>query len=302
MSVRLLLTGANGFVGSAIGRAAAVAGWSVTGLVRRPVESLPNARICDYSRAALTAVIQELDPQYVAHAAGAASVGGSLADPDADFAGSVSLTQRLLESIRKSARRPALLYISSAAVYGNPVSLPVAEDAALRPISPYGFHKMMCERLIEEYASWFGQPGLCVRAFSLMGEAQRRLLVWDVFRRAMAGGTVTLSGTGEESRDYLHVEDLARLLLEAATRREQEFEVLNLSSGRATTVREVAERILVATGKPGPLKFTGEVRAGDPKEWRADITRLKKRLGPLVLPAFEERLAQLVKAWRAKGA
>lgn len=299
MSVRVLVTGANGFVGSALARVASAAGFSVMGLVRRPVGGLAPVRVCDYSSNSLRELLEEASPDFIAHAAGSASVAGSLADPGADFASSVALTQRLLEAIRASRVRAKLVYMSSAAVYGNPASLPVAESAPLAPISPYGFHKLVCERLIEEYCSCFGLEALCVRGFSLLGEAQRRLLAWDIFEKSRTGGSVILSGTGNESRDYLHIDDFARLLWQAVARHEGGFRALNVASGRATTVREVAERVLAAAGSPGPLRFNGEARPGDPKEWRADLARLEQLVGPLALPAFEARLEQVVRAWIA---
>jgi UDP-glucose 4-epimerase len=293
----VVVTGANGFVGSAISRQAMREGWTVVGVVRR-APAAGGARVCDYSVEALRALLVEVDPALVVHAAGAASVAASVENPDADFHASVALTQRVLEGVRRSGRRPLLVYASSAAVYGNPASLPVGEDAPLRPISPYGFHKMMCERLIEEYAAWYGQPGLSLRAFSLLGEAQRRLLIWDVFQKARAGD-VTLAGTGEESRDYLYIDDYARLMLAAARRHPGGFEVLNGASGRSVTVREVAQRILELTRSTGALAFNGQVRPGDPKEWRADVSRLAERVGPLELASFEKRLAQIVRVWSA---
>jgi len=299
VSLRVLVTGANGFVGSALLRAAAAQGWTAVGLVRRPIAGAAGVRVCDYSVGALQQLVAELKPDCIAHAAGSASVAGSLADPGADFASSVALTQRLLEAVRASGARARLVYMSSAAVYGNPASLPVAESAPLAPISPYGFHKLVCERLFEEYAACYGQSALCVRAFSLLGEGQRRLLVWDVFDKARGGGAVELGGTGGESRDYLHVDDFAPLLWRAAVRHEDGFRALNVASGRAVTVREVAERVLAAAGSRGPLRFSGLARAGDPREWRADVSCLEQLIGPLALPAFQERLGQVVRAWSA---
>lgn len=298
MSKRVMITGANGFVGSALARAAQVNGWIVTGLVRRRVDELPGSRMCDYSVEGLRDLIAEGKPDFIAHAAGAASVGASISDPAGDFASSVGLTQRLLEAVRKSGHRPRLLYASSAAVYGNPASLPVAEDAALAPISPYGFHKLLCERLFEEYAACFGHTALCARAFSLLGEAQRRLLVWDIFSKARTSGDVELGGTGEESRDYLHVDDFARLCWLVAERSIRGFVPVNIASGRAVSVRQVAEGVIACVGNGNIVRFTGVVRPGDPKEWRADLSRLAELCGKPEFPAFEVRLAQVVRAWR----
>ena len=299
MTPRALVTGANGFVGSALARAARAQGWSVTALVRRPVPGLAGVRACDYSTSSLAEALKETKPEFIAHAAGSASVAGSLEDPAADFTSSVALTQRLLEAIRQSGVRAKLVFMSSAAVYGNPASLPIAETAPPAPISPYGFHKLACERLVEEYAACFGQAALCARAFSLLGEGQRRLLVWDIFRKASAGGPVVLAGTGDESRDYLHIDDFARLLWQAAAAQRGSFGILNIASGRAIRVREVAESVFTFTGTQGTPRFSGEARAGDPKEWRADTSRLGQLVGPAALPTFEQRLEQVVRAWSA---
>src|SRR5689334_24629851 len=104
----------------------------------------------------LVNVIREFGPDVVVNASGTASVGASVEDPLHDFQGSVQTCADVLEAVRRSGSRPLVVIPSSAAVYGNPASLPISEDAELRPISPYGFHKAACELLAREYAECFG--------------------------------------------------------------------------------------------------------------------------------------------------
>src|SRR5258706_2499172 len=201
-AARALVTGANGFVGSALLRAAPAAGIEARPITRRDT---------DYSPRSIAALVDEARADFVFHGAGSASVAASMQDPAADFASSVALFERVLEGVRLSGRRPRVIFPSSAAVYGDALQQPIGEEASLAPISAYGFHKVMCERLAAEYAACFGVPAVVLRIFSLFGSAQRRLLVWELFRQFRESPEVALAGTGDEERDYLHVDDCGAL-------------------------------------------------------------------------------------------
>ena len=85
---------------------------------------------------------------------------------------------------------------ASAAVYGNPSTLPVNETAELRPISPYGFHKIACELLAREAAQCFDQDVLICRFFSVFGRKQHRLLVWELYQQLVGSDdAISLDGT-----------------------------------------------------------------------------------------------------------
>src|SRR5262249_48327157 len=153
-------------------------------------------------------VIRDFAPDVLLHAAGTASVGGSLRAPFDDLRAALLTWANVLEGVRVSQHRPLLIFPSSAAVYGEVTELPVREDMPVQPISPYGFHKVMCELLAREYAECFDLSIVVCRLFSVFGVDQRRLLVWESFERLSdAEGPAWLEGTGEESRDYLAVED-----------------------------------------------------------------------------------------------
>jgi UDP-glucose 4-epimerase len=286
--VRALVTGANGFVGSALMRAAAIAGFEAAAVTRRDT---------DYSPRSVAALMDSSRADVVFHSAGSASVAASIADPASDFASSVTLTEQLLEGIRLSGCRPRIAVISSAAVYGNPVSLPVGEDAPVAPISPYGHHKAMCEQLLREYAVSYGMPGLALRAFSLFGAGQARLLAWEIYRQTKDSASVVLRGTGDEERDYLHVDDFAALAWRCASAAREPMTVLNLASGSSIRARDLAQKIGAALGVASRLRCENRPSAGDPAIWRADIRRLRGLLGELRLPPFEERLRQVVDEW-----
>src|SRR5687767_14331524 len=137
----------------------------------------------DFSSASLTRVIQEFAPEVVFHGAGTASVGASMAEPLIDLQGSALTCANVFEAVRQSGIKPLIVMPSSAAVYGNPQALPVNEEAIVQPISPYGFHKAICELLAREYAECFGLDFIICRFFSVFGAAQRRLLIWELHQQ-----------------------------------------------------------------------------------------------------------------------
>ena len=311
--MRILITGSRGFVGGGVGRFAARAGHEVLGVGRatQGPPSWPGAYAqADVISSDLAPLVRDFAPDAVVHAAGTASVGASFASPLDDLRAALLSFANTLDAVRRSGRAPVVLFPSSAAVYGRPAELPAREGhTPLNPISPYGFHKAACELLAREYAECFGARVTVCRLFSVFGEGQRRLLVWELYKQ-LAGPAreAWLEGTGAESRDYLHIDDAADALLrligrEAATAEggpgAGRLQVVNVASGEETNVLELAERVraLVAPGKE--VRCRALERPGDPQRWLADTTRLRA-LAPGWQPRpFAQRHAQCVAAWRA---
>ncbi len=276
----LLITGGNGFVGSAVARAWRSAGGTVIVIARSDLSS--RAGRVDHSVHAeslspevIAEAVNRFVPDVVLHAAGTASVASSLGDPAADFSASVGTLQAVLEGVRSSRHRPRVLYPSSAAVYGEPDSLPVHENAPIRPLSPYGHHKAIAELLAREYAVSFEVPVLVFRLFSLFGPHQRRLLVWELFQQFQHAERVTLRGTGDETRDFLHEDDLGTLLMGVLPKLREPYAILNLATGRATRVRELAELLSTICASPKQISFAGGSQIGNPVHWAADTRKLQ---------------------------
>jgi UDP-glucose 4-epimerase len=254
----------------------------------------------------LAAIIKDFAPELIFHGAGTASVSGSISAPLDDLRASAMTWANVLDSTRRSGLRPLLIFPSSAAVYGNPDRLPVDEDCTVAPISPYGFHKAACELLAREYAKCFGLSIIACRIFSVFGPAQRRLLVWELFEQMFGPSpTVWLQGDGEESRDYLHIDELSVAILALAQGRAKSTPVdvpdvitINVASGRQTRARDLAHQIRTLVGAEKEIRCRGIARPGDPKRWQANIAKLKvlaptRQSRPLV-----ESLARCIAEWR----
>ncbi len=209
-----------------------------------------------------------------------------------------------LEAVRRSGERPLVVFPSSAAVYGNPATLPVPETALVDPISPYGFHKAACEILAREYATCFGLSLLVCRLFSVFGFGQRRLLVWELFRQFDGPGTtVRLQGTGRESRDYLHTDDIGDALLHLCARPvvAGECALVNLASGLRTETLDLALRMKSLLGSTKDVVCRGESRRGHPDQWQADIGRLRA-LAPAWHPRdLSSSLQRCLNQWKVAG-
>jgi UDP-glucose 4-epimerase len=216
-------------------------------------------------------------PQVVFHAAGSGSVGYSFDDPLKDFEQNVASTARVLDFLRQRAPGAYFLLPSSAAVYGIQPPGPIRENVALSPVSPYGFHKVMAESLCRSMVENFGLSGAVIRYFSLYGPELRKQLLWDLAGKVLEQhDVVTLFGTGNETRDMLYVEDAARLALLLAQRHNPGLTIVNGGTGVASSVRDIAQTLIEKMDKRVTLKFSQEVRSGDPMHYQADIDNARE--------------------------
>jgi len=306
--VRILITGSSGFLGLTFGRISVQAGHEVMGLGRAPqasAEWLGDYRSSAVSTENLCTHVHEFQPEVIFHGAGTASVALSFTDPSADYDGSVQLFRQVLEAMRLAGSRALLFFPSSAAVYGNPESLPVAEDAPVRPISPYGFHKAICETIAREYAECFDLNVVSCRLFSVFGQLQQRLLVWELFRQLNGPeDSVTLEGTGTESRDFLEGKDAVKAML-ALTAGLQDaargFRAVNLAAGIETKISDLAFRMRDLVAPRKEIRFRGTVRKGDPLNWCADISLLKTLAPGWAATSLNEALSNCIADWQQRS-
>jgi UDP-glucose 4-epimerase len=206
----------------------------------------------------------------------------------------------VLEAIRRHAAECRVVLLSSAAVYGDASQSPTPETTPTAPISPYGFHKLICEFMLREYNQVFGIGGCSVRLFSAYGPGLRRQVIWDICRKASNGQPVLLDGTGSETRDFLYVDDIALGIARVIDKAAFGGECYNLASGVETSIRSLAQRVVLSLGTQNEIRFSGVVRDGDPHRWWADISRIKL-LGFHPSVAIDEGVGRYVDWFRRHG-
>jgi len=209
-------------------------------------------------------------PDLVIHCAGSASVAFSEAHPFEDFQRTVVSTGALLAWLRECAPAARLVLPSSAAVYGEVATLPIAETVPPRPASLYGSHKLASETLVTDYARMAGLRVVIVRFFSLYGPGLRKQLFWDACQK-FSRGVTEFSGTGDELRDWLHVEDAGALIELAASKASPVAPVVNGGSGQGARVRDALAQLATAFAAQPTPHFSGLPRRGDPLAYVADI-------------------------------
>jgi len=306
---RWWVTGARGFIGQQVVRLLHAQGAAVAGLghgswpqAEAEAVGLQLWRNGEVSADNLDALAAAHGlPWAVVHLAGGSAVGPSFEQPAEDFRRSVVAAHALAEWLRLRSPGTRVVMASSAAVYGAGHDAPIAEAAACQPFSPYGYHKRMAELTLEGYARNFGLPVAIVRLFSVYGPGLQKQLLWDACNRlARAPAQLDLGGTGQESRDWLHVQDGARLLVAAAESASTAPWVVNGGTGVAVSVAQVAQALTRAMGSDGQVRFSGHSRSGDPQQLVADVGRLTA-MGFTPQVSWQAGIGDYVRWFRGRG-
>jgi UDP-glucose 4-epimerase len=269
----------SGFIGRALARHFTKQQYKVYGIDRIPSENAPLADLQHYEQIELpsqhmTKLLANWQPDVLIHCAGRASVPAAMQDPHADYMDGPVLTFELLEALRRNLPECAFILLSSAAVYGNPPHLPIFEDTPIHPVSAYGYHKWQSEMTCAEFASVFGLRTASARVFSAYGPGLRRQVMWDIVQKALTQPEIRLQGTGQESRDFIHVQDIARGLEIILKNALMQGEAYNLASGYETKIVDLADLIMEQLPIKSKPVFSGELPAGTPRNWEADITKI----------------------------
>jgi dTDP-glucose 4,6-dehydratase/UDP-glucose 4-epimerase len=209
------------------------------------------------------------------NATGAANVQLSFAHPSVDYVLNTANVFEILNSIKEHSPACRFINLSSAAVYGDAAQLPIKEDTPLRPLSPYGCHKMYSEQICKEFFEFFNVKTISVRIFSAYGEGLQKQIFWDLYKKiSVAESEIEVFGTGRESRDFIYIQDLLSALeciLEKAT---FNGTAINVASGVESTIEEAIEFFVQSFNKKIHVRFGGDSKIGDPLNWRADISLL----------------------------
>lgn len=275
--MRVLVTGINGFIGSNIASKFKAAGYRVAGVDLECRDDVYKVYKCDLWKDDISDVLNIERPDIIIHCAGLASVPYSLNHIEEDFNANAIVVYKLLEAMRRTQLQSSrFVFISSAAVYGQPRALPVRETDELHPMSPYALHKKIAEDICLYYAENHNYDIKVLRIFSAYGPGLKKQIFWDMYQRVKKDGHLELFGTGEESRDYIYIDDLTEAVSLVALDRKNDYLIWNIANGEKIYIKDIAH-IFACQMNMGLEKifFTGKVREGDPVDWCADISRIR---------------------------
>jgi|YNPNPStandDraft_1061719.scaffolds.fasta_scaffold03182_8 nucleoside-diphosphate-sugar epimerase len=305
MSMKCLVTGAAGFIGSHLAERLLKDGHRVVGLdafTDAYPASFKEANISrirtggefhlvrgDLAEADLERLVDGVD--VVFHLAAQAGVRSSWGrDFQIYLSRNVLATQRLLEACRDRPLR-SFVYASSSSVYGEQDAYPTPEEVLPRPLSPYGVTKLAAEHLCLLYWRNHQVPTVSLRFFTVYGPRQRPDMAFYRFLEAsLKGEPITVYGDGEQSRDFTYVADIVEASLMAAEAGRQ-GSVYNIGGGSRATLLEALETIAEVTGRRPGVRFQ-EAQKGDARHTWADLTRAKEELGYQPKVSLREGIAK----------
>ena len=244
-------------------------------------------------------------PYGVIHTAALKAVGESMEKSDEYFEVNFHATLKMLELLKKHSIRN-FIFSSTAAVYGSPDhSNPIKEDDLKNPISPYGASKLAAEGEVNKFLAIPGNQGTSLRFFNVVGTAAPDLmdnsvenLVPIVIEKLKAGQSPVIFGTdystpdGTCIRDYVDVRDVARAHLAAADSKTLPS-VMNIGTGRGTSIREVIKLVCEAAAISDVVAIEADRRSGDPASLCADVTLIKKAIKFVTQNSIEASIKSL---------
>ncbi|WP_348611676.1 NAD-dependent epimerase/dehydratase family protein [Halobaculum rarum] len=226
------------------------------------------------------------------------SVQRSVEDPTDSHEINTQVTLGLLEAARANDVR--VVWASSAAIYGHLESIPTSETHPKEPTSPYGLDKLTIDHYARLYSELYGLEAIPLRYFNVYGPGQVAgdySGVISVFiEQALSGEDISVHGDGEQTHDFVYVDDVVRANCAAATT-DLVGNPYNVGTGESTSIRELAEEIQEITDTRSDIVHT-DVRSGDIDHSKADITRMRDQLEVEPTVSLREGLEHTIEWYR----
>lgn len=267
---RVLVTGADGFLGSHLTERLLALGATVAALVRpssvvgtaghalRNLAGVEHAldRIiaADVAGSDAVAFVVDWQPERILHLAAEAYVDRSFDHPAEVLRSNLDGTLRVLEAARRCPRLERVLVTSSSEIYGDAQTPAIDETHPLQPTSPYAASKLAADRLAYAYHRTYALPVAIIRPFNTFGPRHPYDVIPKFVARALRGEPLVIHGSGEQSRDFSYVDDTIRALLVMGDHPAALGRTVNFGTGVATTIRALAERIVALTGSRSPIE------------------------------------------------
>lgn len=284
---RVLVTGADGFIGSHLVErlldaghevAVVVRGTSVVGTSELRLRNLAAARgrlsavlAMDIAGGDATARMAEFAPQWVFHLAAEAWVERSFTQPAEVLRTNLGGTMAVLQLARQSPGLERLVVTSSSEIYGTALTDRIDEAHPLNPTSPYAASKLAADRMAFAFVQTYGLPIAIVRPFNCYGPRHTYDVIPKFIARALAGQPLTVFGDGTQARDFTYVDDMVDAFVLAATHPEAVGRAINFGSGESISIAALAARIVGLCGVDVAIE-RGPARAAEVARLCCDAT------------------------------
>ncbi|MDO8499683.1 MAG: GDP-mannose 4,6-dehydratase [bacterium] len=302
--MKILITGGAGFQGSHLAESLTSQGHEVAILNTFTPQAMQNKKYLENKAEIIWGSITDAEitekairgRDVVFHLGARVNVDESILHPWETIETNVRGTFNVLEAVRKNNIR--MIHTSTCEVYGTPEKVPILENAELRPMSPYAASKAAADRLCFAYAQTYKVPVTIARFFNIFGERQKESnfgAVIPIFvGKAMRGETISVFGTGAQTRDYLYIADVIRAYNLLLAHPELSGEVINFGAGVGVSIKDLAEYIAKAFN--AKVSYV-DARPGEASDMIADNSKAKRLLGWEPQVSFYEGVDRYI-AWR----
>lgn len=306
--MKVLVTGGAGFIGShvvdrliAAGHAVVVVDDLSTGR-KEFVSPRAKLHVVDVRDERLGEAFQAERPEAIVHLAAQADVRRSVEDPALDAAINIGGMLNLLRCCQRQKVARVVYASSGGAVYGDTATLPTPEEHPTRPASPYGISKLVAEHYLACWEALYGVSGIALRYANVYGPRQNPLgeagVVAIFAHRLLRGEPITINGDGEQTRDYVYVEDVAEATLRALERAETRGAV-NIGTGVQTSVNALLQRLEAVAGVKAHAHH-GPPKPGEQRRSALDPSLAKRLLGWTPKMTLDEGLRRTLEYFRTQ--
>ncbi|HSG29968.1 MAG TPA: NAD-dependent epimerase/dehydratase family protein [Thermodesulfobacteriota bacterium] len=296
--MKVIVTGAAGFIGSTLTEKLISQGFSVigidsvndnydvkiknsniSGLLKNKNFKFINSNILDIDFGGKYSEIQA-----IFHQAATAGVRSSWGKNFRDYTeNNIMATQHLLESFKDSGLKK-FIYASSSSVYGNADEMPLRISTLTKPVSPYGVTKLAGENLVNTYHANYGLPTVSLRYFTVYGPRQRPDMAFHIFMKsALQNKQIDIYGDGEQIRDFTYIDDVVNANM-LALDNGKNGSIYNIGGGSNISINKVLELIEHISGNKLDINYQ-QTQKGDVRQTQADISLSKKELK--YVPGFD---------------
>jgi nucleoside-diphosphate-sugar epimerase len=288
---KVLVTGGAGFIGSHLVPQLLELGYSVTVLDNLSTGKLENLDgVLDHPKFAFKRgdILDKTVPKEVfdgfdsiIHLAALIDISASVADPRQNHKVNVDGIFNMLHAAFKH-KVKKFIFASSTAIYGDAKTLPVQENIAPRPISPYAASKVAGEAYCSAFASCFGLETIALRFFNIYGIRSENSpysgVITKFLQKIINGEVLTIDGDGEQTRDFIHVSDIVKAVILALEHEGLKGAVFNVCTGTPTSINQLAATLETVTDKNLDVKH-GPARLGDIRSNYGDPAKAAENLG-----------------------
>ncbi|MDB5014934.1 MAG: nucleoside-diphosphate-sugar epimerase [Daejeonella sp.] len=295
--MKIAITGSSGFIGSNLAESLSKDNQETTLLTGETGNAVQNnAIVCDLLN--YKKLVEHLHgSNTLVHLAGLNSVRDSFFEPGRCLEVNTIGTTQVLEACRAIGINKIVI-ISSAEVYGNPLTTPTSEEDILAPLSPYGVSKLALEKMAYVYYKAYNIDIKILRPFSIYGpNMSSKSLISEIYKQAITNETITLFNTSSV-RDYCYVDDLVSAINNAINSPYLGFEVFNIGSGKGTSSKELAETILKIMNiskEVAQATSSDRPKLADVNDLLADVTKAKQSLNWSPQTSLEDGLTETLK-------